>query len=102
MSIGRMMASVLTYHLRLADGDKHPIGLRWFKPWLKQLGMKNLSWWALVARLRWKWFGICPAMPTLQTSQNAIDRSRSVGQSPCMSRFAIGRRPRFANALRSL
>lgn len=56
------MASVLTYHLRLADGDKHPIGLKW----LKQLGMTNLGWWALVTRLRWKWFGIFPdnAHPT--------------------------------------
>ncbi|NEO69042.1 hypothetical protein [Moorena sp. SIO3H5] len=66
MSIGRMMASVLTYHLALADGDKSRICLRWFKPWLKQLGMKNLGWWALVTRLRWKWFGIFPdnAHPT--------------------------------------
>ncbi|NEO50931.1 MAG: hypothetical protein F6K55_45390 [Moorea sp. SIO4A3] len=57
-----MMASVLTYHLRLADGDKHPIGLRW----LKQLGINKLGWWALVTKLRWKWFGIFPdnAHPT--------------------------------------
>ncbi|NEO17466.1 MULTISPECIES: hypothetical protein [unclassified Moorena] len=40
MSIGIMMASVLTYHLRLADGDKSRICLRW----LKQLGIKNLGW----------------------------------------------------------
>ncbi|WP_149031234.1 hypothetical protein [Moorena producens] len=39
-----MMASVLTYHLALADGDKSRICLRWLKPWLKQLGIKNLGW----------------------------------------------------------
>ncbi|NEO60853.1 MAG: hypothetical protein F6J98_10570 [Moorea sp. SIO4G2] len=66
MSIGRMMASVLTYHLRLADGDKYRICLRC----LKQLGMNNLGWWALGARLRWKWFGSCPAMPTLETTDS--------------------------------